>query len=69
MRLRAVDPELAARIDALHEEIKDKFPWGWEGRPPRKPKSVAGAIHPMCIGCEKSAVVQAELASTDSADG
>ncbi len=60
-RLRKVDPELAARIDALHEEIKHKFAWGWEGRPPKKPKSSPRDIHPMCIGCEKSAIVQAEM--------
>jgi 3'-phosphoadenosine 5'-phosphosulfate sulfotransferase (PAPS reductase)/FAD synthetase len=61
-QLRAVDPELAGRIDALHDEIKDRFPWGWEGRPPRAPKSKPSVAHPLCVGCEKSAVVQAELA-------
>lgn len=59
-RVRAVDPGVAAWIDALHEEVKHRFPWGWEGSPPRsdKRRPLPG---PLCIGCEKSAIVQAEL--------
>lgn len=69
--VRSVDPETAARIDRLHDEVKDRFPWGWEGRPtPKRKKTnyadpiydeIAGPIGPMCGGCQKSAVVQAEL--------
>ena len=61
-RLRAVDPELAARFDRLHAEIKHRFPWCWEDRPPRKSKSTnLPNVGPLCIGCEKSAIVQSEL--------
>jgi len=58
--LRKVDPDLAARFDRLHMEIKDRFPWTWEGRPPAK-EGDRPEVGPLCIGCEKSAVVQAEL--------
>ena len=61
-RVRAIDPAVAARIDALHEETKDQFPWGWEGRPPRKAGGKRAAVGPMCIGCEKSVIVQDEMA-------
>lgn len=67
-RVRACDPAVAARIDALHEEIKHRFPWGWEGRPPKVPK-VRPRVGPMCQGCEKSAVVQEELALDREARG
>lgn len=61
-RVRAIDPEVAARIDGLHDEIKHRFPWGWEGSPPRSDKRPRREPGPLCIGCEKSAIVQAELA-------
>lgn len=61
-RVRAVDPEVAARIDALHEEIKGRFPWGWEERPPTVAAPDRPSVGQLCAGCEKSAVVQAELA-------
>jgi len=60
-QVRAVCPEIADRIDALHAEIKDRFPWGWEGRPP-KSGPPTGNVGMLCIGCEKSSVVQAAIA-------
>ena len=41
------------------------FTWGWEGRPPKGGfnKDQLGLFeHPLCVGCEKSAIVKAELA-------
>lgn len=67
-RWRAVDPAFGQRIDRLQQKaFAQGFTWGWEGRPP------AGGFNadqrdlfpgPMCAGCAKSAVVQAELAAT-----
>jgi 3'-phosphoadenosine 5'-phosphosulfate sulfotransferase (PAPS reductase)/FAD synthetase len=59
-RVRSVDPDAAARIDRLHQEIKDRFPWTWEQGPPREEKP-SGRIGFLCIGCEKSSIVQGEL--------
>jgi 3'-phosphoadenosine 5'-phosphosulfate sulfotransferase (PAPS reductase)/FAD synthetase len=66
-KLRQVDPDLAARFDRLHEETKDRFPWPWEGRPPKAPRPMRD-VGPLCIGCEKSAIVQAELLDLAAAD-
>lgn len=58
---RAVDPSFGERIDALEQKMLARgFTWGWEGRPP------AGGFNkdqltfslPMCVGCEKSAIVR-----------
>lgn len=61
-KVRKVDPDVAARLDRLHEEIKHKFPWSWEERPPKAARPL-GKVGPMCIGCEKSAIVQNELSN------
>lgn len=61
-RVRQIDPAVAARIDRLHAEVRARFPWGWEGRPPDKEKKKAPPeVGPLCIGCEKSVIVQDEL--------
>lgn len=63
-RLRKVDEALALRFDRLHDETKNRFPWKWEERPPREKES-RDALPPvgaLCIGCEKSSIVQEELA-------
>lgn len=59
--VRKACPESAARIERLQIEVAEKFPWGWEGRPPKKPKCEIKPSGPLCAGCEKSAVVKAEL--------
>lgn len=60
--LRKVDPELAARFDRLYAEVCDRFPWQWDGRPPRGRSGDRPEVGPLCVGCEKSAIVQAEMA-------
>jgi 3'-phosphoadenosine 5'-phosphosulfate sulfotransferase (PAPS reductase)/FAD synthetase len=66
-RWRAVDPSFGARIDLLQSEVLARgFTWGWEGRPPKGGfnKDQLGLFqHPLCVGCEKSAIVQEELAA------
>jgi len=63
-RWRAVDPSFGARIDALQQKVFARgFTWSWEGRPPsggfkREQQSFQ---MPMCVGCEKSAIVRREL--------
>jgi len=62
-RWRAVDPSFGARIDALQQKVLDKgYSWSWEGRPPKggfNPDQMNLFQRPMCVGCEKSAVVAA----------
>ena len=62
---RAIDPSFGERIDRLQSECLARgFTWGWEGRPPKGGfnKNQLGLFeHPLCVGCEKSAIVQAEL--------
>lgn len=64
-RWRAVDPEFGQRIDRLQSEVLARgYTWGWEGRPPKGGfnKDQLGLFQlPLCVGCEKSAIVQAEL--------
>jgi hypothetical protein len=64
-RWRAVDPEFGERIDRLQAESLERgFTWGWEGRPPKGGfnKDQIGLFpHPLCVGCEKSAIVRAEM--------
>jgi 3'-phosphoadenosine 5'-phosphosulfate sulfotransferase (PAPS reductase)/FAD synthetase len=57
-KVRTVDPDVAARIDRLHAETKHRFPWDWEGRPPSTENKRPSQVGAMCIGCEKSAIVQ-----------
>lgn len=56
-KVRSVDPDVADHIERLQAEVRDRFPWGWEGRPPTKCTD-RPQVGMMCIGCEKSAVVQ-----------
>jgi 3'-phosphoadenosine 5'-phosphosulfate sulfotransferase (PAPS reductase)/FAD synthetase len=44
-------PKSAAVIRALEAEVKERFPWGWGGRPPRKGCKVKGA-GPLCSSCD-----------------
>lgn len=64
-RWRKVDPEFGARIDALQERLLAKgFTWGWEGHPPAggyNKDQIPLFAHPLCVGCEKSAIVKHEL--------
>ena len=50
--LRLAYPDVAARLDVLGEEIKDKFPkrckWGWGYNQPRKKNKKQSAI---CVEC------------------
>jgi 3'-phosphoadenosine 5'-phosphosulfate sulfotransferase (PAPS reductase)/FAD synthetase len=61
-RWRAVDPAFGERIDRLQERVLARgFTWNWEGRPPKggHDRSQAELFQlPLCIGCEKSAIVQ-----------
>jgi len=51
--VRVVDPEVAARIDRLHEQAAaNGFPWRWDEAPP-KGKKVADMRGTMCVGCSK----------------
>jgi 3'-phosphoadenosine 5'-phosphosulfate sulfotransferase (PAPS reductase)/FAD synthetase len=63
---RAIDPSFGARIDRLQSECLARgFTWGWEGRPPKagfNRDQISLFEHPLCVGCEKSAIVKAELA-------
>lgn len=62
--VRQVCPETGARIDALQERVAAAgFTWGWEGHPPSGGfnRAQGKLFMPLCVGCEKSAVVQAEL--------
>lgn len=65
-RWRAVDPSFGQRIDNLQQRVLQcGFTWSWEGRPPKGgfDKDQLDILHhPLCVGCEKSAIVQAELA-------
>lgn len=53
--VRLVDPDTAAYIDTLEEEVRAcGYTWGWEDRPPRGQKTRKGkAVGPLCVGCEK----------------
>ena len=63
---RAIDTSFGARIDRLQSECLARgFTWGWEGRPPKggfNRDQISLFEHPLCVGCEKSAIVKAELA-------
>lgn len=69
-RWRAVDPSFGARIDNLQQRVLQcGFTWSWEGRPPKGgfDKDQLDILHhPLCVGCEKSAIVQAELTEQDA---
>lgn len=61
---RAVDPSFGARIDELQQKcLASGYTWGWEGRPPRGGfnKDQLSFALPMCVGCEKSAIVREEM--------
>lgn len=66
-RWRAVDPSFGERIDRLQQRVLERgFTWNWEGRPPKGGFSQDQTQlfqMPMCVGCEKSAVVAAEMES------
>ena len=58
-RIRAFAPAVAARIDALEQEIRYIHPWGWEDRPPRLRAPPRDDMEPsetpvLCTGCESS---------------
>jgi 3'-phosphoadenosine 5'-phosphosulfate sulfotransferase (PAPS reductase)/FAD synthetase len=63
-RWEAIDPAFGQRIRRLQSECLARgFTWNWEGRPPKggfDPRQLG--FLPLCVGCEKSAVVQAEMA-------
>ena len=40
------------RIKALEAEVKDRFPWGWEGQPGKKPKKQPGILCQSCVHSE-----------------
>jgi len=64
-RWRKCDPSFGERIDSLQQQCLERgFTWQWEGRPPKggyNPKQHQLFQMPMCVGCEKSAIVQREL--------
>lgn len=64
--IKKVCPATAARIERLQQEVLERgFTWTWEGRPPKGGfnKDQGSLFRPLCFGCEKSAVVQQELAA------
>lgn len=64
--IRKVDAEVAARIDRLQAQCLERgFTWGWEGHPPAGGHNPdQRGLFPMCGTCEKSSIVQAELAES-----
>lgn len=66
-RWRKIEPAFGRRIDRLQSEVLARgFTWNWEGRPPKGGHNAnqLGLFQmPMCVGCEKSAIVQEELAA------
>lgn len=64
-RWRAVDPSFGDRIDKLQQKVLERgYTWSWEGRPPKgghNPNQFGLFQRPLCVGCEKSAIVQEEL--------
>lgn len=69
-RWRAVDPSFGERIDRLQADCLARgFTWNWEGRPPNgghNPDQIGLFQRPLCVGCEKSAVVQELIAETST---
>lgn len=66
-RWRKVEPAFGRRIDKLQNEVLARgYTWNWEGRPPKgghNEKQLGLFRLPMCVGCEKSAIVQEELST------
>lgn len=64
-RWRAVDPSFGETIDRIAGRVLDRgYTWNWEGRPPKgghNPSQMGMFQRPLCVGCEKSAVVREEL--------
>lgn len=64
-RWKAVDPSFGERIERLQQKVLERgFTWSWEGRPPKGgfDKTQQDFFQrPMCVGCEKSVIVRAEL--------
>ena len=63
-RWSAVDPSFGKRISLLQSEcLALGHTWNWEGRPPKGGfnKNQMSLFHPLCVGCEKSAVVKDEI--------
>lgn len=65
-RVRAIDPEVAARIDSLEKECLMKgFTWSWEGHPPEggfNPDQFSMDFdleQPMCSSCNKVGLLKA----------
>jgi 3'-phosphoadenosine 5'-phosphosulfate sulfotransferase (PAPS reductase)/FAD synthetase len=63
---RAVDPTFGERIDRLSQEALARgYTWAWDGRPPsggfNPDQATMDGFHPLCFGCEKSAIVKHEL--------
>ncbi len=68
-RWRKVDPSFGERIDRLSAEaLALGFTWSWEAAPPAGGynKDQHQLFHPLCFGCEKSAVVQSEITGQDA---
>lgn len=70
-RWRKVDPSFGARVDRLQSECLSRgHTWSWEGRPPRGGynENQLGLFGlPLCVGCEKSAIVKEVLAELEAA--
>lgn len=64
-RWAAIDPSFGERIEQLQNRVLEQgYTWSWEGRPPNGgiKKGQQGLFQmPMCVGCEKSAVVREQL--------
>lgn len=66
--VRKVCPSTASELDRIEQvALSAGFTWSWEGRPPaggHNPRQMQ-MFMPLCVGCEKSAIVQAELAGVN----
>lgn len=65
----AIDPSFGERIANLQQRVMNRgFSWNWEGRPPKGGfnKTQTDLFQmPMCVGCEKSAIVKSEIAEQE----
>lgn len=54
-------PYIGERLNRLYEQVKDKFPWRWDQKPPAKPKDHRDQtllpFMPMCWNCNKRETV------------
>lgn len=56
-RVATYFPSVGERLDRLYDDVKHKFPWRWDEKPPTKskiPKGQQELFMPMCWNCNKN---------------